>query len=138
MIRHASAKDILACLDVFEKAARLSSHYSTFDLDITERNLRVRLLNPYSLVLVNERCDGVLVGVAGSPLYSSSIRVCNEFLYAESEGLALIRGYLKWAKAWGDAEINFCTSFGGELGERAERLIARLGLTSIGKQFRVI
>lgn len=138
MIRHAAASDIGACLDVIEKANRLSPHYSSFDRSIAESNLRLRLLNPYSLVLINERNDGVLVGVAGAPLYSSSLRVGNEFLYAESEGLALIRGYLRWAKAWGDVEINFCTSFGGELGNRAERLLQRLGLTPIGQQFRVI
>lgn len=138
MIRHASAQDIDACLNVFQRAASLSPHYPNFCRTVAERSLRTRILNPYSLVLINERNDGVIVGVAGSPLYSDQIRVGNEFLYAESEGLALIRGYLRWAKAWGNVEINFCTSFGGELGERAERILQRMGFTTIGRQFRVI
>lgn len=138
MIRHAGLDDIGACLDVCEKASEESENYGKFHRGIAERNLRVRILNPYSLVLINEKSDGVLIGLATPSTHTVQIRVSNEFLYAQSEGVALIRAYLRWAKEWGDADINFCVSFGGEKGERASRLLKKLGLTEIGKLHRVI
>jgi len=139
LIRHATFADIDACVDVFEKANSLSENYSSFDRDICGASLKVRLFNPYSLVLVNEKLDGVVVGVASPCIYAKSMKVGNEFLYAESEGLALVRGYLRWARGWGeDADIMLATSFGGALGERAERLFSLLGAQPIGTQFKVI
>lgn len=137
MIRHATYADMDACLDVFEKASDLSGYYSDFDRDIASQNLAIRIMNPYSLVLVNDRLDGVLVGLATPSIHTRKTKVCNEFLYADSEGESFIRKYLQWAKGWGDAEINFATSFGGKKGRRAERLLERLGFVETGKQFRV-
>ena len=138
MIRHANIDDIEQCLDVCAKASSLSGNYGEFNRSIARQSLRVRILNPYSLVLTNENRDGLLIGIATPSIHTTQIKVANEFLYADSEGAAFIKSYLRWANAWGNTEINFCTSFGGEKGARAEKLLQRLGFSEIGKQFRVI
>lgn len=139
MIRHATLKDLDQCVEICVIARDKSDNYSSFNVDVVRQNLLMRMLNPYSLVLVNSNMDGLLVAVASPSFYFDGYRTGNEFLFADSEGANFVRRYLRWAKNWpGEVEINFCTSFGGADGERAEALVQKMGLREIGKQYRVM
>lgn len=137
MVRHATFDDIDQLIAIFEKANRESDNYDQFDGDVARRSMEVRILNPYSLVLITDRGDGALVASVSDSIYSRQLQVVNEFLYAESEGAALVRRFRQWGEAWPNARISIWTSYGGAMGERAERLFARLGFEKMGNQYKV-
>jgi hypothetical protein len=96
------------------------------------------MTKPKVLFLVTDNVDGMLIGEVTPSWFHNGLTAITHMAYARegANGLPLLREFLKWARSW-DAvrKIQVSTSFSGERGERAERLIERLGLSPVGKQF---
>lgn len=139
MIRHAAYTDIDQCVDLIRKANTASDNYQRpFNADRVKQDLMVRVMNPYSLILVNDDVSGLLVAFAIES-YFFGYKTANEFFYAEKDGLALIREYKRWAMQWGDNTIvDISLSFGGVRGQRAQKVFEREGFEVVGPQMRLI
>lgn len=70
--------------------------------------------------------------------WHDGLTIADLFFYAEKGGLALMKSYKDWAGGFpGDNEILLGVSYGGEEGQRTEKLYNKLGLERTGAQFKV-
>lgn len=134
MVHHVTPQEIDDCLRVFEMACKKAPNYNYWEPSVCRKSLEERIFNPHYLVLINEKKDGVLVGVATPSTFYRGFRVGNEFIYAESDGLKLVKEFIRWGKRWPNSEIYISTSFGDG---RAEKLFNRMGFKEVGTQFKV-
>lgn len=95
-----------------------------------------------ALVLVDEDAEGwirgFLIGATDTHWYSDERYAISLLVFAERPGAgrAMVRRFVKWAlEEVGASQVILDTSFGGEFGERAERVYERIGLRRVGATF---
>jgi hypothetical protein len=134
---HATSEDIEDILQLCIRAHDVSEAYQGigYDIDVARRNLKGMLMSP--LVFIGYNGTGVIIGVASPSWYRNGYDVADVFFYAEKNGLQLIKEYIAWAKDFLSPDISLGVTFGGEAGERTERLYEKLGLERVGSTFKV-
>ena len=93
------------------------------------------------IVLVDDNngvIDGVLVGDIQPDWTTLGWTAYAHLTYARrgSNGYFLLKFFINWAKSWKKVKkIHIPTSFSGERGEAAGKLLERLGFKSVGQQY---
>ena len=143
MIREATHEDLDGIAELLKFAHDESPNYERFGY--SENRTRAYLHNfrdsLESTMLVNEK-DGEIVGLAMGVLQPNWLSfgyvAVSVLIYSKPghNGIPLVKGFLSWAKSWKKVtKVQIQTSFKGERGERANRLMERLGLEPVGTQF---
>lgn len=135
---HAAIKDIPKIIEICQEGHDLSPTYAASSTcpDRAAESLAGMICDPKCAVLFNGH--GVLIGVAAPQWYSDSLVITNLFYYARKDGLSLLREFIRWGERFpGENTISISTSFGGELGQRAEAVLSKLGATKIGTNYKV-
>ncbi|NIB43821.1 hypothetical protein HBA55_29735 [Pseudomaricurvus alkylphenolicus] len=136
---YASIAQLEEVLALCHKAQQLSDTHGGMPVNVEKarESLRFFICDPHSLVLYNG--TAVLIAQAAPSWCRDGYMIVNHLVYADKNGLPLIREYLRWAKGFpGHNDIFLGTSYGGEKGERAETLFSKLGLKRVGAQHKVI
>ena len=98
--------------------------------------IRQLMMDPYAFVGFNGH--GVLIGMAVPAWWHDGLTIGDLFFYADKGGLSLLKSYIAWAKDFpGNNEIVLGVTYGGDKGERTEKLYNKLGLTRTGAQYKV-
>ena len=135
---HATLSDIDHIAELCLKARTLSTTYNHLveDWDRGMASLRAFITSPQSLVLYNGH--GVLIAYAADSWWHDGMTISEVFFYAEKGGLSMLKEFMRWAKGFpGNNEIYIGSTFGGDKGERTDRLYKRLGIERAGTLYRV-
>lgn len=143
MIRQATGSDLEALVTLCREAWEVSPYKGVpFNERRTRNSMKMRLMVPncYVGVVENNGIQGLIVGGIVPLSWAYGDLASDEILYIRPQyrghGVALIRGFIDWAKGFASVKaIMPGVSFGGDEGERSERLYERLGFQRIGSVF---
>lgn len=135
MIRHACMADIPAIIELCKEARDTSATLGSIDgcRETITANLEAMCLSPHHLLLVLDvdgEAVGVLIGVVANSWWHQGLDATDVCFYIKpnhrGRGMKMLDRFIAWAEGFSQLKQIFLSiSYGGEAGQRTERLYNR-------------